>query len=72
MHAETSEDTTRYGSRAGGLGSLLSMVSGVDDTTASIYRIEKDGSLVHEDVPIDDRDRLSVNGRKYGRDYWRH
>lgn len=45
---------------------------GCDDTTACIYRIEKDGSLVHEDVPIDDRDRLRVNGRKYGRDNWRH
>lgn len=45
---------------------------GCDDTTASIYRIDRDGRLVHEDVPIDGHDRLTVNGRKYGRDNWRH
>lgn len=44
----------------------------LDDVTGSIYRIARDGRLVHEDVPIDGRDRLSVNGRKYSRDNWRH
>ena len=45
---------------------------GFDDTTACIYRIDQGGKLVHEDVPIDEQGRITVGGRKFGRDNWCH
>lgn len=45
---------------------------GFDDISASVYRIAENGHAYHEDVPIDDKDRLLIRGERYGQDYWYH
>ncbi|WOI35416.1 hypothetical protein [Tritonibacter scottomollicae] len=43
---------------------------GFDGISAYVYRVREDGELEEEKVPIDDQDRITVNGRKYGSKNW--
>ena len=63
-----------YQAREGGIGHWQFVIYGFgfDDTTASVYRVDSQGELYREDVPIDEKSRISENGRKYGRRNWQH
>lgn len=64
-------------SREGGQGPWQFQIYGFSgpedgDGTAAVYRIAADGTLKHQDVPIDRHNRILVDGRRYGRDHWDH
>lgn len=45
----------------------------LDDVTCTVYVIDSAGELKHRDnVPIDSQDRITVLGKKYGREFWSH
>ncbi|MPL92129.1 hypothetical protein SDC9_38226 [bioreactor metagenome] len=44
-----------------------------DNLTCTVYAISSSGELEHcRNIPIDRRDRLTIMGRQYGREAWRH
>lgn len=46
---------------------------GCDDSTAEVLRMKPDGqSVTCSTIPIDAKDRLLIEGRRYGRDHWKH
>ncbi|MEM8976176.1 MAG: hypothetical protein AAGD43_29260 [Pseudomonadota bacterium] len=61
-----------FQSREDGRGPWAFTIYGFGETTASIYRISETGDLVQHSVPIDAEDRITVLGRKYGRENWNH
>lgn len=63
-----------FQSREGGVGPWCFQVVwfGNDDISCDVYAVGPDGELVLETVPIDDKARITVCGRKYGRRYWCH
>lgn len=61
-----------FQSREQGRGPWEFHIHGFGDDKASIYRITETGKLVQHDVPIDADNRISVLGRKYGRENWNH
>lgn len=58
--------------REGGKGPWSFVIYGFGDTDCIVYRLNEAGTLVHDCVPIDANDRITINGRKYGRNNWRH
>ncbi|GGE30042.1 hypothetical protein GCM10011360_17670 [Primorskyibacter flagellatus] len=66
-----------FQSREGGKGNWLFQIhgfSGPEDGNgiAHVYRVGTDGDLYDSPVPIDGPGRITINGRKYGRDHWNH
>lgn len=63
-----------YQSREGGKGPWQFHVSGFDDTVTgqagTCTVILAKGGV--ESIPIDATDRITINGRKYGRANWKH
>lgn len=61
-----------YQVREQGRGNWCFIVYAFCERHASIYCVNEIGELVRDDVPIDAKDRISVLGRKYGREHWQH
>lgn len=55
-----------------GAGPWEFVIYGFGDHDVSVYRVGSGGDLYLDQVPIDARDRITVHGRKYGRQHWRH
>ncbi len=44
-----------------------------DDLTCTVNVIDETGAMQHRDgIPIDDKGRITIRGRKYGRAFWDH
>ncbi|MFY0633664.1 MAG: hypothetical protein JXQ91_07625 [Vannielia sp.] len=64
-----------YQCREGGKGEWQFVIYAFcnDDVSASVYVVaDRDGDLQLENVPIDQKDRLHINGKTYGRRNWCH
>lgn len=63
-----------FRSREGGKGNWCFQIPwfGSDDLTCTVYTLDKQGEMVHEDVPIDEEGRITVLDKKYGRNFWNH
>ncbi len=42
------------------------------DTDCSVYKVESEDDLCLAIVPLDPNNRISICGRKYGREHWHH
>ena len=58
--------------REGGRGAWQFVIYAFGEEDAVIYGLGSGGALVHHRVPMDDQDRLIINGCGYGRKYWVH
>lgn len=57
----------------GRAGAWCFQIYGFRDDDCSVYAFDPiSGDVIRCDVPIDDRDRILVDGRRYGRDRWAH
>lgn len=63
-----------FRTREFGTGNWLFVIPwfGNDDLTCTVYRLDKSGELVGEEVPIDGESRISVLDKKYSRAFWMH
>lgn len=63
-----------YLSRWGGEGHWQFHIYGFgnDEVSCSVYRLNTSGALELETVPIDEQDRITIDGKKYGREHWNH
>lgn len=61
-----------YQVREGGSGSWQFVIYAFGDEDAVVYCLDHKGALTHKRVPMDDKDRLVINGKRYGRKYWQH
>ncbi len=59
-------------SRESGRGLWKYTIYAFGDDDCLVYAINADGELTHVLVPIDGKDRITIHGRKYGRDHWQH
>lgn len=41
-------------------------------SSCSVYALDESGSLITREVPIDPRNRITIEGRKFGRSHWMH
>jgi hypothetical protein len=48
------------------------VIYGFGETDCTVYRVSEDGQLSHCRVPIDERNRILINGRRHGPENWRH
>ncbi|WP_299553660.1 hypothetical protein [uncultured Tateyamaria sp.] len=61
-----------YQVREQGRGNWCFIIYAFGDHHANVYRVNQIGELYRENVPIDANDRITILGRKYGRDHWQH
>lgn len=61
-----------FQSRESGQGNWQFQIISFGDYDCDIYAVNKDAKLVPINVPIDNKDRITVLGRKYGRRFWAH
>ncbi|WP_435171123.1 hypothetical protein [Falsirhodobacter sp. 1013] len=64
-----------FQSREGGRGNWRFQVPwfSTDDVTCSVYAITEAGDVQTRDlIPIDDKARITIMGRKYTREHWEH
>lgn len=44
-----------------------------DNLTCTVHAISSNGELMHRrNIPIDQRNRITIMGRQYGREAWQH
>ena len=58
--------------RENGIGPWKFIIHSFDDYCCAIYAIDDLGEFRTLDVPIDQNSRITVAGRKYGNNNWRH
>ncbi|CTQ47677.1 hypothetical protein [Roseibium aggregatum] len=58
--------------REDGKGPWKFVIYGFGETDCTVYRVSEDGQLSHCRVPIDERNRILINGRRHGPENWRH
>lgn len=61
-----------FQSREGGEGLWCFQIHAFGDTDCCVYALDTSGLLIQMRVPIDDQNRITVRGRKYGRNQWAH
>ena len=61
-----------YQVREQGRGPWQFVIHGFGEDDVSVFGVNPSGTLFHRCVPIDQQDRITVHGRKYGRDNWQH
>jgi hypothetical protein len=61
-----------FQSREGGTGPWCFQIYGFGDEDCSVYALAGKGEMVFLRVPIDQENRITVRGCKYGRDNWNH
>jgi len=61
-----------YQTREGGTGPWKFVIYAFGVNDAVVYAIDAMGALKYNRVPIDARDRLLINGKRYGRRHWDH
>ena len=55
-----------------GAGRWHFVIEAFGDTTCAVAAIDDQGHPISRDVPIDSENRITINGRRYGREHWRH
>lgn len=58
--------------REGGRGDWQFHIYGFGDDDCTVATLKSDGAFGSAIVPIDGLDRITIEGRKYGRRYWNH
>ncbi|MEM1396634.1 MAG: hypothetical protein AAGH38_04190 [Pseudomonadota bacterium] len=61
-----------FQSREQGKGPWQFSIYAFGDVDAVIYAIDDEGTLYHWRVFMDDRDRLLIDGQRFGRNRWQH
>ncbi|WP_271952753.1 hypothetical protein [Ruegeria faecimaris] len=61
-----------FQTREQGRGPWKFVIYGFGDDDVSVYGVNPFGELIRQSVPIDQQDRITILGRKYGRDNWQH
>lgn len=61
-----------FQTREGGRGAWRFVIYGFGDEDVSVYAVNPFGEIILKQAPIDKQDRISVLGKRYGRDRWQH
>lgn len=61
-----------FQSREGGRGPWRFQIDGFGDDDCTVLVVRDQGSLGTCRAPIDALDRITIMGRKYGRNHWSH